>query len=531
MATYQELTDTVLQTHRGLVDLADAAASQATASLLALEETQETLLELTETQGRLVNTDVSATPYISWTHTIDGLTAPSEDNCITDLPPVVTVPDKVKKPGLIITSPGSYSANLDATPEPLAAANFSDIPDLELMVFASEVIPAFGLTSLTDEFAYSIEDYKYTEVFSAEVRSGITNALGGSLGLPESYWTAIWERASDDIARTRVAALRNARNSGASSYWPLPGEAVIKASQRVLDETTRSLQTTRLEQAVQEAVFAREDFWKAIETAVKYDQAWADLNEKAAQRALAAEEAAHNVRVAVHNSNVADFNARLERAKVVTSLNELAVRINLEQYKSLLTRTEIELKQDAQVVARHQEAWTAWTAKSDSQYKDIATRLQWWNAQTISDIKYEGLLLENAKIQAEAFTEQLGKIVAVSGATAQLLAARTGASRLDLDIQDIKMKSDIAHNTVEVNRAQTLQTGKISKAELDIKQAEWISNQGVSLQNSATQMAVGYAQAILQASDVSLSSGTSFGLKKGQSASQNSPLDWGSESL
>jgi hypothetical protein len=536
MASYAALTDEVLATQRNLVDLAENAAIRATNSLDASAEEQDLLFELSGTVGRIVNTDAVTTSGagLVWTHSVDTIPDPSDDDGIEELPSVVTVPDKAKRYAQIIGPPGSFVGEFDETPAPLEAVTFSDIPGFEQSAFASTSIPDPDnrFDPLEDRYSFQIGDYIYTRAFDqATLVEKITSALNGNLGLPTGYWVAIWERATDDIAKTRVAALRSARNSGASSYWPLPGEATIKASRRVIDESERAEQMARIEQAVQEAVFAREDFWKAIAEAVKYDQAWFAINDQAARLALDAEKAAHAVRVEIHNSNVADFNALVARASAVIELNKQEFELNLERYRSQLTQIEVELKRDAQIIARHQAEWTAWTSQSDSEYKNIATRLQWWNAQVDSDAKYEALYQQHAKLQAELFTEQLSRIVAVSQSAASLLQARTGAHRLKYEIEDIKLKSDATRNASEIQNAELKQRSQFNKADLDIRQAEWISEQGTELQQAVTQLAVGYAQAIIQASDVSLSSNNSFEFSKSHRASQNAELEWGSEIL
>lgn len=135
---------------------------------------------------------------------------------------------------------------------------------------ATVVVPDIGTQAVTPWSATVVpEEIAFNTEAIDDSIAALSSVLSGSLLLPASYWDTVWAGVSGDLARQLVAALRNARNRGAASYWQLPSEAVLVSSRKLQDEALKSLQSARFQQAVQQAIMAREDYWKAIQSIVE----------------------------------------------------------------------------------------------------------------------------------------------------------------------------------------------------------------------------------------------------------------------
>lgn len=241
------------------------------------------------------------------------------------------VPDLAPVAALGITAPAFGGASSLAV----------SVPALSALPTISAVVPTIDIGVLAAEFDFT--EPTYTGDLSPDVRTALANVLGGSMGLPASYWSALWARAAGDLSKQMVGKARLARNRGAASYWQLPSEPVLAASREVLDETAQSLQMGRLQQALAEATMAREDFWQAVQQGLAYENAWINFHDHVAQRALGAAEQLVNLKVAVHNANVQRYNLLLDATKAQTDVDRVRLDAALRGYEAQLRGTETEV--------------------------------------------------------------------------------------------------------------------------------------------------------------------------------------------
>lgn len=510
MATFETGSNLVVSEIQDKSDLADSTISLAKTYLADLAAAGGSDLNLT-----VVDVNIANAGDLTWSDPDTLPTAPVEPDYAADVvdpggPDIgdVTIPTAVGSVDDMPDWEDPAATPPDAMPEVPGSLAMTAPTDLDELPDITAVAPIIDVGVLDDEFAFS--EPVYVERVSGAVQANIEYVLSGNLGLPDAYWTSLWESAANDLARQQVGRQRNARNRGAASYWPLPSETVLAEQRRIDDEGVRSVQLDRLEKAKAQAVFAREDFWQAISQGIAYENQWIAAHEQMAARALSAAEQLHGLKVQVHNANVARYNAALEAAKLDGTIEDMQVKRTLSKHQALLSQNGVEIEQDKQRVARYQAQYQGYGLERDAYTSKIAAQVQMFNSQVDGAAKFEALKQEKNKLDLDKYGKQLAEIEAVASATASVLQARTGAQEFDLRklMSDFSISESKNKLNLEVSRIN--QAAQEAAARIDVAQAQWAGGQGVAVKQSVAELAFGYAQAALAASDVSL--GASYGI-------------------
>jgi len=467
-----------------------------------------------------IGTDVPT----AWPNSISTITAPDEPDYSALIPTQVTVPTVTVPGGVRVDAAPTFDVDLTDLPDDLPASTVGSVAALGTLPLIDPVIPTMPVSLLEQDFAFT--EVVYAERLAPEVQAQLERVLGGGMGIPQSYWDDLWAEVSNDMARLQAAELRNARNRGAPSYWGLPTEAVLVASRAIQDEGSRKLQQVRLEQAKQQAVFAREDFWQAITKALEYENQWLTFHNAVQARALTAAEQMVGLSVQVYNANVVRFNAMLEAAKLDGSIDDLNVQRMLKKHASELAANGVEIEHDKQKVARYVGEYQGYQANTGAQIQSMGERIRWWNGQTEAHSRYEAMKLQKTGIDIQNYSALLSRIEATSRATAAMLGARTGASQFNLANQGAIFETDVKKNAVALDIGRLTQAAQESKAKFSVSQAQWLGEQGNSLLQNMAQLAVGLAQALVTVSDVNLSSGYQASDSSSISASRNAEKVW-----
>lgn len=504
MADFATQSDLVVQQVRDASDLAGQAYLQAREALDTLAASSEAL-NLT-----VVDTSIGDNAGINWTVDVIPPANPIEPDYETGAPTAPTIPDITTPAPITVDTLPDWDADLSGTPTAMPALSLSAVATLNTLPEISTIVPVIDVALLDTDFSFT--EPVYVERVSTEVEAGVKRVLGGDLGLPVAYWDALWAQSAGDLARQQVGRLRNARNRGAASYWPLPSETVLAASREIQDEGARSLQINRLQQAVAQATMAREDFWNAISQGIAYENQWIAASQQAAGRALAAAEQLTAVKIQVHNANIQRYNSLIEAAKTDGSLSDLRVKRILEQQRAELEENAMEIEQDKQTVSRYQATWQGWQIDTQAQITNLAEQVKRWNSQTDAHARYQALDQQKAQLDLSSYTAQLGAIDSIARATSAVLSARTGAADFDLRAQLGDFSTDTAKNNVELERTKITQAAQEAAARIDVAQAQWINGQGLSIQQRIAELAFGYAQAAVAAADVGLSSSVGISL-------------------
>jgi hypothetical protein len=339
----------------------------------------------------------------------------------------------------------TWEVDLSGAPGTLAADSFSALPVLEALPEIAALIPSMDVSLLEIDPLNDFVEPLYSERVSSEVQAGILAVLGGDLGLPAGYWDALWAQVSADLAQQAAAESRNARNLGAASYWARPSEAVTAVMRRVNDEASKRQTLARLEQAKQQATFAREDFWQAIAKGIEYESQWLNAHDRVAQRALAAAEQLYSVRVQAHNANVARYNAMLEAAKLDGTIDDLAVRRVLGKYAAEIQGADVEVRQAGHQLERYKTEWEGYRIDKTTRVTAMAERVKFWNGQVDADIRYQTLEQEGAKLgfqlftaKAQVFAEQIRAWTAAVEADVRYQGLAQEGAKLELQAMTTK---------------------------------------------------------------------------------------------
>jgi len=474
--------------------------------------------------NRYVDVNIGANANIVWPNAVGTVASPVEPNYASEVPSTISV-GSVTTPGEVwVDTRPQFNVDLSSIPQALPASEVGAVAVLEPLPLIEVAIPMMDVALLTADFSFT--ETPYTPQLADDVRINLERVLGGDMGIPQSYWDDLWTEVSNDLARQQTGALRQARNRGAATHWGLPTETVLVASRAIADEGQRKLTQVRLEQAKQQAVFAREDFWQAIGQAIAYENQWLAFHNQVQARALTAAEQTYGLRVQVHNANINRYNAMLEGAKLDGSIDDLKVQRVLKKHSSELSANTLELEQDKTVLQRFLAGWQGYTANTDAQIKSVGEQVRWWNGQTDAHSRYETLKLEKAKIDVQNYSAILAKIEAVSRATASVLGARTGVSQFQLANQVSTFDTDTKKNAAELDKTRITLAAQEANTKLQIAQTEWLSGQGNTLLNNLAQLAVGLAQSWITVSDVNLGATASESISSSTTASRNEQKVW-----
>lgn len=425
-----------------------------------------------------------------------------------------------------IAVPSAPGAEIDLSGQPGAMAPAAElqIPALEQVPLVDVVVPIIDPQALTASFAF--DEPAYDERVSPLVRAGIERVLSGDMGIPQPYWDAIWAEAANDLARQQQAALRNARNRGAASHWGLPSESVLAASRAVQDDTARQMSQTRLEQAKQRAVFAREDFWQGIQQGIAYEQQWVDFHQATANRSLAAAEQSVKLAIEIHNGRIAQHNLLLEAAKLTGEISNLKTQSTISRNAQKLQILSAQLEGEKFKVERFQAEWQGYQIEKTMHIQSVAERVRWWNGLVDAHARYETLHQQKGDLDLRRYGAMLSKIETISRAVSAVLTARTGAQSFDIEKQRAVFGADQAKNAAALDRARIQQEAQRALADMDAAQLQWLGSQGIELLKAIATNSVGMYQALLTVSDVNLSSSWSGSASDSTTASRNEDLRW-----
>lgn len=471
-----------------------------------------------------VDVDIGTQVPIVWNNAVSTIASPVEPDYTNLIPTQISVPAISVPSGVTVTSTPAFEVTLGALPEDLSPNTLGAVATLDPIPLISATIPTMPVSLLDEEFAFT--EASYAERLAPEVQAELIRVLGGDMGISQAYWDSLWFEVSNDFAKLQVGELRNARNRGSASYWGLPTEAVLTASRVIQDEGTRKLQQVRLEQAKQQAVFAREDFWQAVQQAIAYENQWIALHNAIQARALTAAEQMIGMSIQVYNANVMQFNAALEAAKLDSSIDDLNVQRILKKHASELAANGIAIEQDKQKVARYIGEYQGWNINAMTQVQTMAEKIKWWNGQVDGHSRYEALKQEKAKTDISNYGALLSRIEAVSRATSTMLDARIGASQFTLANQLGAFDTDVKKNAAALDVGRLTQAAQESRAKLDVAQNEWLAGQGNTLLQNIAQLAVGLAQSLITVSDVNLSASDGFSESFSTTASRNEEKVW-----
>lgn len=522
MSAQSDLVSNTVKAYRDIAEGSVRAAQDALESLISQQQ-QIDLSVIDTTIGTNVPitttatiADPSAVTEPTWMSTIIA-SLPTELPTITD--PSFTAPDEPTAPTLNTTP-------LTAT-ETLTIGDIT-LPTLGELPTMTAVTPTIPTDTLTATYSYT--EPTYTGEISSTLKAEFLRVLGGSMGLPAAYWSALWAHVSGDLAKQMVGKLRTARNRGAASFWQLPSEPVLAASRDIQDETTKALQQGRLQQALAEATMAREDYWSAVEKGLAYEAKWIEMHDHMAQRALASAEQQVNALISVFNANREGLKLLVEAAKIATDIDKTKLEAVLRAYegqmqgaqtKAMVLKTQVEAFQAK--YAALTGVYNANTSRQQMLVQSYGEEVKAFNGLLDGRVKIAELPVEIAKIRSEVFGTQYSAVDAIANATKAIMESRVGVERLKVDASVAKGNLESARNEINVKIGDLTVRAQEAKARIDVAQAEWSAYTSKELTTSYAQLSTGLAQAMAAGAHVQMSAGTTMSIGQDINLSLNQP--------
>lgn len=429
-------------------------------------------------------------------------------------------------PGIALTAPSAVTpftttlttAALDTTGAPSSSMTEWS-PEKPASLDALEmVVPVINPQELTSTWSFSEPSYGGT--LSTLITRTLENVLGGERSIAQEYWNSMWESMIGNLGKSRRDQQRLARNRGAASHWGLPTETALVGARVAADESHRAAQEAWLKLAQTEATMAHDDFWKAMGYIVQYEGMLMDAHQKMAARSLSSTEQLHNLRVQVYNANLKKYELYLERGKLLGVKDELTIK----RYAEKLAAASVEIQQEAQRVARYQAQWAAYQTSKSAAVSVAGGQVQKYNAELDTWMRKEAAKIANTEATAKAYSAQVQKISDIAQATATLLQARSAVGKLDIDATVAQLETEKARNATNIEVAKLVQAAQEVKAKIDVAQAQWVTGQSTAVGQRLAELAVGFAQACVQASDISY--GRNVNSEASIRASQNEELAW-----
>jgi hypothetical protein len=124
------------------------------------------------------------------------------------------------------------------------------------------------------------------------------------------------------------------------------------------------------------------------------------------------------------------------------------------------------------------------------------------------------------------FATQYQGLNAMASAASAVINAETQIEKLKLEAGLAGVEREKAINALEVEIGKLTQAAQDAKARIDVAQAQWVGGQSTSMLTNLAQLAYGYAQAAVAASDVSYGRSLSTGYSESITASRNAEKVW-----
>lgn len=380
----------------------------------------------------------------------------------------ITIPAQPVLADATVELPGDITvASVDFPTAPI----FPTFDDSYLDFSIDEPLLAGSLADV--DFTYL--EPTYTSQIMSDVTAAISRVLGGEMGLPASYWTSIWEQAANDLARQQTARTRQARNRGAASFWALPSETVLGSSREILDETARSVQINRLEQAKLAAEHARQDLWKAVETGLSAEQILVGAFQQMAGRALAAAQTLFNMKVEknkqlieLYNSEIAKYAAisrgKSDIAQAYTTGFNSQVQGLASIFKAEIDGALGEIELEKAKIEAWIAKWQGYKTESDVRLGELTAEAGMWSTAIENKVKVETAIQAKDDREIELYKAEISAYSAETQGKAAIADAYATAYGKQVDALSQRFKSSVDGALGEI---------ELEKAKLDAWIAKW----------------------------------------------------------
>jgi len=401
--------------------------------------------------------------------TFDPVTDPGDYTGYTytpSFPPTPTVKD--------ITDPKDWDDTVDVTvPTDLVLDDLADInlPEIIVPTIPQISVPNFAgaapdFRNIRDISAteFNFLDIDYTSDVLTQSDSLIQQMIAGGVGIPETIWMQIWERAASQIDQATGAQIREIDEEWASRGFSLPQG--VQASQ--VAETQQNAFNKKVELisdvAVKYSQAEIENYKFAVQQGIAFETLRGGWHQQQMQRAFEVGKYIVESDIAMLNADVALINAKAQvyniEANVYKTLVESEIA-KLEKYRIDIQAQELVLKDGDSKIKLYGakiEALQLDIEEFNSRVKAAGVEAQMMQADV--QVYSEQIKAFVAKIQAESTKIDLYKnVVSTEGvkmsayetavkvytAEIQAYSAKIGASgtkaKAETEIEQLKLQT------------------------------------------------------------------------------------------
>lgn len=343
----------------------------------------------------------------------------------------------------------------------LPALTGTEIPTAPVLSIPSftAVAPVPAISRVSESFNYIEPTY----LRAIELRSVIERMLAGESGLPPAIEAALFDRArgrEDIVARK---AVQEATEEFSARGFSLPQGELARRVDEVRQRNQDASNTLQREILIRVHEAKLQDLRFAVQQALSYEGQMIELHNQAAGRALQSAELgvrlaieSANLEVAIYNTYLAAFNAKLETRRVLLlengqrlelfrgqleasralgEVNEQRVRLYTEQVRAQITGIEI---YKAQV-----EGAQARVGLARAQAEEFRGRIEGYSAQVSAkraefeawgeQVRAEGQKADIYRASVSAFAEQVRAYSSGVEAAIAPIRARSDSQRLQIE--------------------------------------------------------------------------------------------------
>jgi len=427
---------------------------------------------------------------------------PQAPNIQTVSPPTMPVPpeDTLQPPGIDEpTPPVPYVPSYANAPQ-VTDPTFPDVPEYilpDVPVLQDIVlpdVPVIDLPTFTAEppvINFSapsnvIDDFNemYQPVMADEVADVINQMLQGSIGIPQSVWDQIWDRAKQQVEIQGQRDVEQAMNEWASRGFTLPPGVVDLRVERARQNTSNQSSELLRTQVIEENKILIENFRFAVAQGIALDTMLGQLHANEYNRLLAIQTLAVQAALNTFQSQVALFNAQtnlyetesrvyvaelegqrvilelykteLEGQLAIGQLNEQAVRIYTEQVNALQANIDL---YEAQLKAVQTQVDVD-RARIDSYSATIQAEATKVQAKTAEWEGYSAAW-DGQRAKASVFNSEAQAYLARAQAYSSEVQGLLGVNRANIDAEQLKLQS-FASQLAQVNTFYEAESRRIA---------------------------------------------------------------------
>jgi len=342
--------------------------------------------------------------------------------------PELTIPDAPTSPLIDdVTTPVAPTIELPTAPS-LANVVFPDAPTLSLPTFSEAAPDAPSSFLQSRQFEYS--DAAFDETLINSVRGKlITDVVDGGYGIEPDDEDALWARMRDREAGQLASEEGDAEEAYANRGFSIPPGALLAAKARARTEAEERLSEANREISVTRAGLFRDARQFAMTQGVQTEQIrWQNFG-FAMERALNAARFSAEFSVLVHDAQIRQFNAALQR---YVSIAEVA----RTQLQVALTQVQIYEAEVRAAVARQE-----------------ATRIDVDLYRALIDASNSRVNLFESQVRAASLTAELQRLkVDTFRSEVQAYATRVQANESQLRTYEVGIRGELAK--VEIFRTE-----------------------------------------------------------------------------